>query len=135
MLTTVDRRGPQQLTRHCHPRTRLRLLPAAGLAGIHGSGIQAPHLQVGCVSGGGADSAEANFGNGLLPGGGEDGGGGPGTTSGQGSLEPGILVDNHAAHFAGAAAASPSLFTGRFLRPRSAADCLTDVIACSSCSS
>ena len=78
------------------------------------SGVQAPHLQMGSVSGG-ADSAEANFANGLLPGGGGGGGdqdGGLATTSGQGSLDPGILVDIHAAHFTGAAAASPSLFAG-----------------------
>lgn len=100
--------------------------PAAGLAGIHGSGVQAPHLQMGSVSGGGADSAEANFANSLLPGGtgGDDGGGGGlASTSGQGSLEPGILVDNHAAHFTGAAAASPSLFTGYCLRPASLQRC------------
>jgi len=68
---------------------------------------------MGSVSGGGADSAEANFANGLLPGGaGGDADGGLASTSGQGSLDPGILVDNHAAHFTGAAAASPSLFAG-----------------------
>ena len=79
-------------------------------------GGQAPHLHMASVSGGGADSAEANFANSLLPGGGEDAGGPAATTSGaQGSLDPGILVDNHAPHFTGAAAASPSLFTG--LRP------------------
>ncbi len=86
---------------------------AAGLTGVNGSGVQAPHLlQMGSMSGG-ADSAEANFANGLLPGGaGGDADGGLASTSGQGSLDPGILVDNHAAHFTGAAAASPSLFAG-----------------------
>ena len=78
------------------------------------SGVAAPHLQLGGSVSGGADSAEANFANGLLPGGGGGGDqdGGLATTSGQGSLEPGILVDNHAAHFTGAVAASPSLFAG-----------------------
>ena len=83
----------------------------AGLTGMHVGGGQAPQLQMASMSGG-ADSAEANFANSLLPGGAEDAGG-PATTSGaQGSLDPGILVDNHAPHFTGAAAASPSLFTG-----------------------
>jgi hypothetical protein len=94
----------------------------AGLTGMHVSSGQAPHLQMASMSGG-ADSAEANFANSLLPGGVEDAGG-PATTSGaQGSLDPGILVDNHAPHFTGAAAASPSLFTGPRPDPPSPDQC------------
>ena len=67
-------------------------------------GPPAPHLQPLPVSG--ADSAEANFGGGLLPVTAEDG------HAASGALDASLLVDNHSPHFPGPAVASPSLFAG-----------------------